>query len=101
MWLPGKDELVRSAAVNYFCPVDMLMDKPFQANSLPASQRMGIATTAYVLELHSFCLIYKTHLKSDSNVSQSLDHFKMLILRTIFGCNKNWKHARDITGSHN
>lgn len=83
------------------------MEKSLQANSLPASQRMGIVTTAYVLELNSFCLIYRTYLKSDSNVSKSPDHFKMLIhalelfLVVIETQLKLGKHERDITGSHN
>lgn len=83
------------------------MEKPFQANSLPASQRMGVGTTAYALEFNSFCLIYKTYLESDSNVSTSFDHFKILMhaLELFFVATetqlKLGKHESDITGSHN
>lgn len=87
--------------------MDMLTEKPLQANGLPASRRMGIVNTAYVLELNSFCLIYKTYLKSDINVSKSFDQFKILIhaLELFFVVIetqlKLGKHESDITGSHN
>lgn len=91
----GRDEFVCSGAVNYSCPVDMLMEGPFKGNCLPASQDwcspLEETTTVYMLDPNSFCLIYKTYLRSDIDVSKSFNQIctsliGMYVLRYVQIC---------------